>query len=453
MTWSNCFKKIITLFPILLLLKLSAYSQVGDTLELTLSQAVSKAISDNANLAQSYLNVQKAENETGIARARLIPSLSLSGNYTRNIARPVFFLPENAGFPGGGGVVEVGFDNSFSGTLQGNVPLFDKSLWQGISLAKVSYQVAEANLNAEKNELKAQVKQAFLNALLAKEMVIVQLLSLENAKRNLEDIRNQFEQGIIAEYDYLRSIVNVENIRPNVVGAQNNYSQALNQLKLLTGTPVSKPVKISGSNVNYYQNVGRIDYEGKPVTENPSLKTLEFRENLQEEQVELRRAALYPAFNGFGNYQYQGQENHFDFSNYRWVNTSAVGLNLNFLIFQGLVNRRQIEQAEIDKEIVERQYEYLYNTLSLQAENALNSLRLARASINAQKDNVALAEKAYDIAQVSYRNGVIRLIELNDAEFSLTEARVNFISAVNEFLLALVEYERILGRELFEFSK
>lgn len=430
-----------------------ALSQNKDTLVLTLSSAVQKAFSDNQNLAQNYLDVERAERESGIATGRFIPTVNIGGNYTRNIKRPVFFIPEGSAFGGGqSNVIEVGFDNSFTGTLEGSVPVFNLELYRGLQLARLSQEIAEMNLQAAKNELEAQVKQAYLNALIAKELVIVQLLSLENAKRNLEDIKNQYEEGVAAEYDYLRSRVNVENIRPNVVEARINYQAALNQLRLLTGTPADRPMELDGGNVQYYQQVGNLDLKPYSVTENPELKALHLQEKIRETEVELQQAGLYPSLNAFGNYQYLGQENHLNLADYRWVNTSQVGLNLNFSLFQGLIRRRQIQQTEIQQQIVQRQYEYLENSLNVQAEDALNRLRLARTSIEAQRDNVQLAEKAYEIAQVSYRNGIARLIELNDAEFALTEARVNFITAINNYLGALVEYERILGRNIAQIE-
>ena len=161
----------------------------------------------------------------------------------------------------------------------------------------------------------------------------------------------------------------------------------------------------------------------------------------------MQKAAFYPSLSAFGNYAWQAQANNFNFNNYFWVNTSSIGVQLSIPVFQGLVRVRQIEQARVDLYQTNIQEEYQRKSLSIQAQNALNRIQRAQRSLEAQEKNIAQAERGYQIAQVSYNSGVGTLIEVNDAELALTQARLNQLEIIYEFLNGLAEFNQLIGKE------
>lgn len=180
---------------------------------------------------------------------------------------------------------------------------------------------------------------------------------------------------------------------------------------------------------------------------NPRLQQLEVQEELRELQIDLQQANFYPSLSAFGNYAYQAQANDFNFNDYFWVNTSSVGLQLSAPIFEGLTRVRQVEQARIDLEQTQIQKEFQHKSLSFQAQNALNRIQRSQRSLQAQEQNIAQAEKGFEIAQVSYNSGVGTLIEINDAELALTQARLNRLEAIYDFLNAMADFNQITGNQ------
>jgi len=78
-------------------------------------------------------------------------------------------------------------------------------------------------------------------------------------------------------------------------------------------------------------------------------------------------------------------------------------------------------------------------------QNALDEMRQAGAAIEAQEANVEMAERGYEIARVGYESGSHTLIEVNDAELATTEARLNYLQSLFDYMNATLELERILG--------
>jgi outer membrane protein TolC len=73
-------------------------------------------------------------------------------------------------------------------------------------------------------------------------------------------------------------------------------------------------------------------------------------------------------------------------------------------------------------------------------------LRRARERIDAQGKTVEQAQRGYSIATARYRSGAGTQLEVNDAQLALTQARVNRIQAVNDYLSASADLDQLLGR-------
>jgi outer membrane protein TolC len=78
-------------------------------------------------------------------------------------------------------------------------------------------------------------------------------------------------------------------------------------------------------------------------------------------------------------------------------------------------------------------------------ERALRSLENARERLDAQGENVDLAQQNYRFAQRRVTVGVADQLELRDASDQLDEARLNYFQAVYDFLEARSRFESAVG--------
>lgn len=426
----------------------------ADTVNLTLNEAEKLALDQNLNLSRVQLAVDQADYQIKIVKGRFLPELNINGSYTRNIKRPVFFLPASENFPGGGGgVIEAGFDNSYSATARASLPLYNQNLIDQVDAAEIQKKLSASQVEIEQNDLLAQVRTTFFNTLLAKESYQVLQENLENAQENFENTKNLFSQGLVPEYDVIRSEVQVENLKPEIDRAFNNYRASINQLKLLLNIDLDNNLSLLNDLNDYYQSYNQLDLPDPEIRSNPQLQSIRIQAELQEQQIEISESAFYPSLSAFGNYQYQAQANNFDFSEYRWVNTSAAGIQLNIPIFAGLTRFNQVDQAELELQRIQLQRRFTRGSLSVQAQNALNQVQQARSRIDAQESNIRQAEKGYQIAQISYQKGVATQLDVNDARFALTQSRLNQIQAINDYLVALVNFQQVTGIKIFDLNE
>ncbi len=419
----------------------------SDTLYLDLNKAIGIAGDQNPTLRVARLEVESREAGIQEVRGSYLPSLNVSGGYNRNIMRPIIFLPDDSPF-GGDGYLEVGSDNSFMATLSAQMPLYNPALNRSLDAARADRDLAGEQMRASRIELEYNVHLAFFDALLARESRDVMRKSLRNATENLERTRRMYEQGTVAEYDLIRAEVQTENMRPGVLQSENAYEQAVDYLKALIGVDKSQPLSVRGNLTDMAENQVadfRIADASRSLDRNTDLVQMDLQLNLLNHQKETARASGLPSLGLAGNYQYQTESNHFRFDDFRWVETFSAGVSLTIPLFNGFAVRQQTRQLEIAADQVKLQRDYLEDNLDIQLEGVLKSMMVALEKTANARSNVRMAERGYEIAKTRYESGQGTLMELNDSEVALTQARFNLLQAKHEILQAKAEYDRFIG--------
>ncbi len=418
-----------------------------DTLVVDIQEAMAIAREHNPTLEVAALEVESKEVGVQEVRGNYLPSLNISGNYNRNIMRPIIFLPEDSPF-GGDGYLEVGSDNSFMGVLSANMPLLNLGLNRSLRAARTEKQLAREQFRGSKIELEYNVQTAFFDVLLAKESKEVMQESLRNAEENLQRTRRMQEEGVVAEYDLIRAEVQTENLRPNVMEAENAHETALNYLKALIGLDETQPLAIRGNlsdlAVSRLSDF-RVDAAYEGLDQNTQLVQMDIQLDLINHQQEVAKAGGLPSLNLAGNYQYQTEADHFRIGDLRWVETFSAGLQVTIPLFNGFAVRHQTRQLEILEDQISLEKAYLEDNLSIQLESILKSIRVAMEKTTTARSNVRMAERGYEIAQTRYETGQGTLMELNDSEMALTQARFNLLQAQHEVLEAKAEYDQFIG--------
>ncbi|MDI3526412.1 MAG: hypothetical protein PWR03_595, partial [Tenuifilum sp.] len=296
-----------------------------------------------------------------------------------------------------------------------------------------------------KIDLAANIKKTYYNILLLRNSLNVINQSYKNALANYENIKKLNDKGMVSNYDLIRIKVQVDNLYPNVLQAENTYKNLLNVLKVLLNIDVETPIILNDNEIGEYSFTKLVLPDSSWVNNNTSLRQLSLTREMLKIQEKMTRGANYPSLVAIGNYQYQTQANDFKFNDYRWVPTSMVGLQLNIPIFSGFSVRRQLNQVRISQKQIELQKEFTLNNLTVQVHNAINAVNTAASKVIAAQSNIEMAQKGYDIAKTRYNTGQSTLLELNDAENALLQAQLNLIQAQMEYLVAKIDYQKIIG--------
>lgn len=434
------FNKSLLICAAMLLAALNPLHSETDTLSLTQEEAIDLALEQNREITISGYDQEIAERDWNEARGNLLPRLEFSANYNRNLQLPVIFMPEGSPF---GDVLDIGSDNAFDANLSLSMPIYQPGLYSGIRAAEKGKDVAREADREKRLEVKANVAQSYNNALIARESKEVLQATLDSARNNLERTRKLFEQGQVSEHEKIRAEVEVENIRPNVQVARDQYTVALNNLKSTIDLDPDVVVEPE-------DDLEKMDFEPKEdkenlIADNPSIRMLDHQEDMAEERIASERSSFYPSLSAFGNYNYQAEEDDYDFSEYNWVNTSAVGLRLNIPIFSGFTRYQNLQKAEVEASQTRLQRQQTEDVLHIQLNNQKSLIEQAEERISMQENSLDLARRSVEMARANYRAGTSSLLELNDAEIAYKEAQLNYYEAIADYNSSVIEYRQITG--------
>ena len=126
--------------------------------------------------------------------------------------------------------------------------------------------------------------------------------------------------------------------------------------------------------------------------------------------------------------------------------SASAGVGLSLPIFDGRARAGRVQQAEADLLNQRYRLQQLEESVRLEVQQAHQNLQSAAERIQASRSNVRRAERALQIAQTRFENGLATQVELNDAELAVTQARTNYAQALYSHGVARAQLLRAQGR-------
>lgn len=427
-----------------------AQQEKDSILNLDLATALKIAHDNNPTIKIAELEIQRVDYSKKEALGNLLPSLSASGQYTNNIMKSVMFMPESfSQMMGGQKYMEIGYKNSYTGSISAGLPLVNFSLWEQIKSKQCEIDLILEQARASKIDMTKQVKDAYFAVLLAKNSLKVLERSINNAKETLKSTEAGFEQGVVSEYDLIRAKVQVNNLNPSYIAAKNGLELAILQLKMILSLPQEQEIVFLENLEDFSERIVSVtDAESERAANNNSeLRQLDLNIMSLQHNLKMVNSQHLPSLSAFGQYAYQTQAEDFRFSEYNWVGSAAVGLQLSIPIFNGRTVVNKAKQLKISLQELQLQKQYASDGIDLQIQSAINNMKAAQEQLSVNKDAISQAERGYEIAKVRYQTGSGTILELNDSELSMTQANLNYQQSLYDFLTAQTNLEKVLGRE------
>lgn len=442
--------KFAFVFSIFLLTQ-NAYAQEAEssqTLELDLETALMIAHDNNPTIKIAELEIERVDYAKRETLGNLLPSLSASGQYTNNIMKSVMFMPESfSAMMGGQKYMEIGYKNSYTATVSAALPIVNFALWEQIKSKQNEIDIIIEKSRASKIDMTKQVKDAYFAVLLAKNSLNVLERSINNAKETLKTTKTSYEQGMVSEYDYIRAQVQVNNLNPTYISAKNGLDLAILQLKMILSLPTNQEISLKENLEDFSNKVTEINLNENTAEYNSDLRQLDLNIVSLQNSLRLVNSQHLPSLSAFGQYSYLTQAEDYNFADYNWVGSAAVGLQLNIPIFNGRTVVNKAKQIKISLQELQLQKEYLKEGIDLQIQAAINSMNAAKEQLEANKDAIKQAERGYEIAKVRYQTGAGTILELNDSELSMTQANLTYQQSLYDYLIAQTNLEKVLGKE------
>jgi outer membrane protein TolC len=414
--------------------------------QMSLQECLKYALDHNQRLAYTRMDEDMGRFKTSEVKARALPQINGNGTYTNNIKKPVFPLPGEAlGRPGETLLLESGLTHNFSAGATLEQKVFDQTVFTGLKAARTTeeyYKMATAQ--SEENVI-YNVSQAYYQALVTREKIRVLDANIEKLVTLTETTQSQLQNGLARKIDLDRIKVNLTNYKTQRSQQQNQYQLQLNLLKQQAGMPMEVKITLPSASFDELKDktAAGLAFGSLDLDNRIEYRLLDKQVELQELQKKAYIAEYYPTLSLNGNYTYNGLSNKFDFlksksngSTANWYGVASVGVTLKIPIFDGFGRRSRVNQANVALRQLNKQKEETALSLNTAFENAKLEVQSNLTTIQAQQENVDLANEVYSSTQNNYKLGLASLTDLLDAETSLTEAQNNYNEALLQYKLA-----------------
>ena len=444
----------------------------------TLEDALRLAGATSENVAIAEAAVARATGDRLRARSLTRPQLAGSASYDRALASEFSGLFESAGPPCppleidasrplADRVAEIeraldcgavgGFSFGGSGDDDGGgLPFGRKNTWranltftQGLysggrvgaarALANAAFSGAEAGLGAAKAQLALDVTRAYYDAALADRMVTIAEASHTQANALYEQARSMFAAGSRPEFELLRAQVARDNQQPAVIRARSQRDIAYLRLKQLLDLPANADLQLEAGLSEAALPPPAPFAEALAAAAAAEIARAAVRQAeaavaASEASVLLARAQRRPivsVVSNLGEVAYPGGLFPTD-----WRTNWTVGATMSVPIMTGGRLKADEVVAQADLAAARARLQQTKELSALDSETARQELVAAEAAWTASAGTVTQARRAYEIAELRYREGLSTQRELADSRLALESAEANRAQAARDVQVA-----------------
>lgn len=424
----------------LLLILLGGLAAPGDLVaqkpQVTLAEAIDRAIDRSPTYVQSTANLRNAEGGLKTTLGSFLPTLSLnSGASTRSQSQ---FDPTTQR------LVE-GSASSMNAGVSARVTVFEGgrrfSEWDR---TQADILAAEAQMIDSRYGVVLQTQTSFFNALRQGELLEVQRARVARAEESLSNIRRQVQLGAATRSDTLRARLEVANARLAEIQAETALRGAEFALGRQVGeagpvAPVAPaemgPAPLPLTDDEIYQIAEQ---------ESPAVRAAQANRTAANAGASSSRAAYWPSLSLSSGYNWANNAVALADGNTSW----NLGISASVPVFNGFAREENISRAEQSARVARYQEDDARLAARQNADAALQSLRTAELTAEIAGEAVVVASEDLRVVEQRYRLGVGTILDLITSQIAVEQAEADLVVARYDYILARAELEALLGRTL-----
>jgi outer membrane protein len=393
-----------------------------------------------AEKEKDMAEIQKKE-----AFSTALPSIGFETGYTRNLSDYYMYLDTSSIMPGASGVIKAPMkrDNELSSTVAVRQTLYSSSVGSAIKASRQYDQLSGFVFSATHQNVLAGARKLFYQCLFLEKVLDVAVSAEKNALENYSVMKLKYENGQVSEFDLLQAETRWRSAIPEIQMTERNLKLAMNSMKNMAGIDINENITLEGNLDNRPAMPEKVAI-GSVFDARPDFQALTWEKKLRKTNLEATKGAYLPKITGTLAYAYSSQSNKIklDEENNLWF----VGVNLSVPIFTGGNISAQIQKAQVDLQKTAIKMEKTRESISTDIVNAYLRLEEAMQRINSADATRRTAEKAFQIADITTRDGLTTQLQLKDARFGFDQSTINYYAAVYDYLAAYFDWELAVGK-------
>ncbi len=407
---------------------------------LTINEAVNLALKNDKNYLISREEVNRSKHRLR-QNLGFLPTITLQASKILNeklmeIEVPPLYpgaKPQNAPFD---------FTRKYEVGLQIVQPLFTGGkIFYNYKNARLDLDIAREKRESVRQDVILQVKKTFFNILVLEKLREAHQQALKLAETNLGNIKANYDVGIASKYDLLRAQLTVSSIKPSIAEVEKLIGLAFLSLKFMTGIPAQTQIHLDGTLTHRKSPLQVARWIDSALSNRSEILQMEKQIRKSKNMQKIAHAQFLPDISLVAAYSYRSD--YFNFRKGNWDGYNSVYLGIRFPIFARLERIGRVGETKVLGKILNLHYRQLKDTTRLQVSALALTLQQEYANIQAGEKEIETASEGVRVAEVTYLEGLISILELNSSIDALTRARVRYLQALYNYNIAAAELEKI----------
>ena len=422
---------------------------------IALEKYIQEGLQTNLTLKQKQFSYEKSIQVLKEAKGMFLPNLSLNARYSMaDGGRMIDFPVGDMMNPVYSTLNQLTQTNQFPQIENESIPflrpteqetklrlvqpLFNPQIYYNSKIKSELTNAVKADVETFKRELVAEIKSAYFNYLKTVNILKLTDKTTELLKENIRVNERLFANDKITIDNVYRSKAELSKLEQNVAEAVRYNKSAKAYFNFLLNKPLESDIEISDEVKFSFIETELQNSQENAINNREELYMLKSYEKANDYNLKLNKHNKTPRLTAIVDYGFQGEKYNFT-SDDDFIMASFV---LSWDLFKGFQNKAKIQQATIDKQIIETQYDEAENQVKLQVLDLYYELEAVEKAIIAAQQETLSATKSFEIINKKYNEGQASLIQFIDARTTMTSAEFNSIIATYDYKIKYAEFER-----------
>jgi len=416
-------------------------SQPLVTGELNIADCTKLALVNNKVLQRVVQEREIARGERLKSYSAILPSVDLTGDYTRLDGVTSFEIDT----PTGTEKVQFGDEDTYSTVLTVTQPIFaGGSIPARINAAKLLSLLTDETVRAAVQDMVYAAEHAYYDVLLSQRLLEISTDAVRSAQAHLDNVKQRQRGGVASDFDVLRAEVELSNFQAEFIQNKNAISVSKASLIKVMGVSQDSDFVLSDELLYVPSNITMEQAVEAAYLNRPDLLGREFDIKMQKELLKIARSQYFPVVSGYYSNTWAKPDPH-NLLEIEWGHAWQGGVRASLPIFDGFLRdgeivaqKARLKQGQIDLIDAEETALFDLTKAKLGIENTAEF-------IESQRLNLTRAEEGLRLAEVGYKEGANTQVEMIDAQAALTTARANHYQAIYSHIIAKLDLQKAMG--------
>ncbi len=323
----------------------------------------------------------------------------------------------------------------------------DRLTYQNASL---SYEIAQIAFDAFVQQTVLSAVKVYYDLLLNQKLVEVYQTDLEINRKQYEQDKVLYDNGLKTRSDLLSSETNYRSSQLSLFSAQNDYANALTAFNIALNQPTETEVTLDET----------LD---KTVTPLPSLDTdltnaLAHRHDVRERRLQLKQddivfkqgklntlpSLFVDLFGSTG----RGLNGH-ELWNYNYGVAAGVTFDLGFFYVDKYRTRQNLARTHENAQL---NFEQFLRSMRDDVVQTRNALALKMQSMEISDLRLQAATQKFEATQTKYKNGLMSATDLTVAQQAMVSAQIEHARLLTDLEITKLRYQYAIGQNIFEYT-